>query len=213
MGVSQLMSVPYALYAKTAGNASGGSDTSNTNEIQSLTKTGSSIQLSHGGGTVIDEVIDADADSTNELQTLSINNHDIHISQGNTITIPDNVIDADADSTNEIQSISKTGSQIELSHMGGSITDEVDDADADATNELQLLSISSDTLYLSKGNFVVSANINNRTSFAFRSLYNDRKHYSPPQVVIHYTLGNRLDGTNLWTTTGKYANWETTLLQ
>tara|TARA_R110001592_G_scaffold355013_1_gene655178 strand:+ start:1166 stop:2626 length:1461 start_codon:yes stop_codon:yes gene_type:complete len=58
MGTAQLMSVPYALHAKTAENV--------TNDM----------------------VNDADADSTNELQTLSIAGDTLTISNGNNVILP-----------------------------------------------------------------------------------------------------------------------------
>jgi len=56
-GTSQLLSVPYALYAETAGSVA------------------------------IDLVDDADADPTNELQTLQLVGQDLTISNGNTVTL------------------------------------------------------------------------------------------------------------------------------
>lgn len=58
MGTSQLMSVPYALYSKTAENVAN------------------------------DMVNDADADSTNELQTLSLIGDTLAISNGNNVILP-----------------------------------------------------------------------------------------------------------------------------
>lgn len=64
MGTSQLMSVPYALYAKKAGNAFSGDYNDLTNKPT------------------------IDGSTTNELQTLSIAGSDLTISNGNTVTIP-----------------------------------------------------------------------------------------------------------------------------
>ena len=49
MGTSQLLSVPYALYSKKAGYDG---DSSSTNELQTLTKSGLNAMLSNGGGTI-----------------------------------------------------------------------------------------------------------------------------------------------------------------
>jgi hypothetical protein len=114
MGVSQLLSVPYALYAEKSGGGNDG-DTSSTNEIQTLSRTGNTVYLSKAGGNFIDQVNYDDADSLNELQNLSISDHELTISKGNTITLPDNINDADADSTNELQSISISHDTIFLS--------------------------------------------------------------------------------------------------
>lgn len=82
-GTSQLLSVPYAMYAKTAENV--------TNDL----------------------VDDADADPTNEMNTsVVLNGLDLEVTDGNgTIvtdlsSLQDGVNDADADPTNEIQNIS-----------------------------------------------------------------------------------------------------------
>ncbi len=57
-GTTQLLSVPYALYAETAGS------------------------------TAIDLVNDADADPTNEIQSLSLSGQSLSISGGNSVTLP-----------------------------------------------------------------------------------------------------------------------------
>lgn len=59
-GTSQLMSVPYALHAKTAENVTNDAvddaDSDPVNEIQTLSKVGSTVTLSNGGGTFEDNV-------------------------------------------------------------------------------------------------------------------------------------------------------------
>jgi hypothetical protein len=50
MGTSQLLSVPYALYAKNVQNYND-TDASPTNEIQTLSISGTNLSLSPGGGT------------------------------------------------------------------------------------------------------------------------------------------------------------------
>jgi hypothetical protein len=79
--VSQLVAVPYALYAENVKNA----DKDSTNEIQTLTRVDNKIILSKGGEVSVD---DADASLTNELQTLSLNGDTLTLSQGNAIKLP-----------------------------------------------------------------------------------------------------------------------------
>ena len=60
-GTSQLMSVPYALHANTADSIVGGIsftevDGSVTNELQTISRTGTTVALSNGGGTFQDSV-------------------------------------------------------------------------------------------------------------------------------------------------------------
>ncbi|HLP54632.1 MAG TPA: tail fiber domain-containing protein [Fluviicola sp.] len=139
MGTSQLLSVPYALYAKTAEFVEN------------------------------DEVNDADADPANEIQVLSFSNDTVYLSNGGSIYLGDyaidNVDDADANPTNELQIISFTNDTLYLSN-GGSVylgdyaIDNVDDADANPTNELQNLSLVGNDLSISSGNSVNLAGVN-----------------------------------------------------
>ncbi len=80
MGTSQLVSVPYAMHAETAGNVSF-SDTSATNELQTLSLSGLDLTISNGNTvTLQDNVDDADADPTNELNTaFSLVGSDVQI--------------------------------------------------------------------------------------------------------------------------------------
>ncbi|MEL7249602.1 MAG: tail fiber domain-containing protein [Bacteroidota bacterium] len=129
-------------------------DTDATNEIQTLSKSGTTVTLSDGGGSFTDEVDDADADNTNELQTISKSGNTVTLSDGGG-SFTDEVDDADSDDTNELQTILKSGNTVTLSNSGGSFTDEVDDADADDTNELQTIdefSFSGSTLSISLEN-------------------------------------------------------------
>ncbi|MCH8318195.1 MAG: hypothetical protein IIA88_06825, partial [Bacteroidetes bacterium] len=124
MGTSQLLSVPYALYAQSAGGSID-YDTDSTNELQTLSVNGNNLTISKGNMvTLTDNVNDADADSTNELQALSISNDTIYLSNGGFVILPGGSVDADADSTNELQNITKTGNTITLSKGGGSVTDD-----------------------------------------------------------------------------------------
>ena len=107
MGESQLLSVPYALYAKESGSGGGGTDqtlsinehdltisgsSGNTvplpDDLQTISKTGNTVSLTQGGGSFTDDVNDADADASNEFQTLSISGNDLTITpNGNTVTL------------------------------------------------------------------------------------------------------------------------------
>ncbi len=166
MGTSQLLSVPFALYAKDVQN-NDDADADATNEIQSLSVTGNNLSLSKGGGTVTfpgdnwgTQVAKTNVSLTGQgtdLSPLGVVNSEIKPSWGNVQSIPagftdgvDNVDDADNSTTNEIQVLSKTGDTVTLSKGGGSFTDAVDDNDADPINEIQELSIIGSNLSLSK---------------------------------------------------------------
>ena len=149
MGITQLLSVPYALHAKTAENVDD-ADADASNEIQTLSKSGSTVTLSKNGGSI--SINDNDADSINEIQTLKLNGNKLEISKGNSITLS-GVVDLDADPTNELQVISVSNDTVYLTKGGYAILPT--DSDGDSANELQLLSVKSDTLFLSKGNYIV----------------------------------------------------------
>lgn len=95
IGDSELLSVPYAMYAANGGGGAD-DDPDPTNELQTLSQNGSEITLSNNGGTV--SINDADADPTNELQNWSnLPGIPADIADG------DQVDDADADPANEIE--------------------------------------------------------------------------------------------------------------
>ena len=141
------------------GNTISANDISATNEIQSLSLSGSTVSLSNGGGSITIP----DASATNEIQSLSLSGTNLTLSNGGgSVTLPTgttyiegsgidivgNTISAnDISSTNEIQSLSLSGSTVSLSNGGGSITI----PDASATNEIQSLSLSGTNLTLSNG--------------------------------------------------------------
>lgn len=188
LGTSQLISVPYALYAETVGDKDD-ADADPQNEIQVISQNGPLISLSQNGGSV--NINDADSNPTNEIQVLSQNGNLVGLSNGGgSITVDD----ADSDPVNELQSVTQQGDTIILSNGGGSFTisDDDDDpfnelqtvaqngasvtlsqgggnfstndADADPTNEIQSLTQSGNTLNLSNGGGAVTINVNDADS-------------------------------------------------
>lgn len=99
-GTSQLLSVPYALHAATAGNIptnvssftndsgylTAEVDGSVTNEIQTLSLSGSSLSISGGNSVTLPAEVDGSV--TNEIQTLSLSGSSLSISGGNSVTLP-----------------------------------------------------------------------------------------------------------------------------
>ena len=188
MGITQLMAVPYAMYAFNAGGGASGDDWGNqtvnsdntisgngtassplsvntsavNTDNQSLSIDGNQLSISNGNTISIPTGgTDADADPTNELQSLSVDGSELTISAGNTVTLPS---DADADATNELQSLSINGAELSISN-GNTITIPTGgtDADADPTNELQDLSNSK-----SGDNVTVNITDGNSTTFNVR---------------------------------------------
>lgn len=80
-GTSQLLSVPYALYAENSGNGFSG-------DYNDLTNAPTNVSSFTNDAGYITSPNDADANPTNEIQTLSVNGQDLTISSGNTITLP-----------------------------------------------------------------------------------------------------------------------------
>jgi hypothetical protein len=140
MSTSQLVSVPYALHAKSADNV--------TDAIQVLSKNGNVVSLNPNGGSFVDEVNDADSDPNNEIQTLSKTGNQIFLSL-NGGSVIDEVDDADNDPTNELQILSFSNDTLYISN-GNNVFLGLSTLNTDSQN----LSFSNDTLYIDNGNFV-----------------------------------------------------------
>ena len=144
-GTTQLLSVPYALYAKNAGNGFSGdfNDLINIPDLSQYLTT------------------EIDSSTTNELQVLSISNDTIFLSDGGFVKLPAGTSFSGSfnDLTDIPTGLSDGDDDTQLTETevdayvanNGYLTEE---ADGDATNELQVLSISNDTIFLSDGGFV-----------------------------------------------------------
>lgn len=141
-GVSELLSVPYALHAKTAENITGGI-------IETDPIFGSSVASAITGTDVTNwnNKLDTEVDGsiTNEIQILNLSNDTIYLTNGGFVKLP-------AGFNGQYSSL--TGAPTNVSSFtndAGYLNTEVDGS---VTNEIQALSISNDTLYLSNGGFV-----------------------------------------------------------
>lgn len=161
LGASQILSVPYALYAEVAGSVDGDNDGDPGNELQTLSLSGTQLSLSNGGGSV-----------TLPTGTTYTAGTGISIS-GNIIT---NTGDADSSPTNELQTLGLAGTLLSLSNGGGSVTlptgttytagpgigisgnviSNTGDNDDSPTNEIQQMSISGNQLSLNNGGNTVT---------------------------------------------------------
>ena len=118
MGASQILAVPYALHALDVTNKDD-ADADPSNEIQSLTKSGNTISLSGGGGSVTDEINDADSDPLNEIQDLVLNDDILRIT-GNVNATPISLSAYQGTNTDEqILSTNIVGNVVELTIGGG----------------------------------------------------------------------------------------------
>ena len=88
-GVSQLLSVPYALFSKKAGTIQGLDDISSIADFfkgnGKININGNRINIE---GTETELPINNDNDSTNELQSLQIIGNELTITSGNTVNLP-----------------------------------------------------------------------------------------------------------------------------
>ncbi|MDG1333473.1 MAG: hypothetical protein P8P74_14145 [Crocinitomicaceae bacterium] len=136
LGTQQLMSVPYALYAKSAENAFSGdyNDLTNQPVLPTLTS-----ELTNDSG-FITSPDDADADPTNELQDITLSGSTLTITGGSSVDLStvnppltEAQVDAyvanngylttevDGSNTNELQTLSISGNSITLSNGGGTV--------------------------------------------------------------------------------------------
>ena len=86
LSIAPLSSVPYALYAQNVANKDD-ADADPANELQTISKSGSTVTLSNGGGSFTDAVDDADADPANEIQDITLSGTELTISNGSTIDL------------------------------------------------------------------------------------------------------------------------------
>jgi hypothetical protein len=85
MGTTQLLSVPYALFAKNVENNED-ADADPTNELQAISISNDTIYLSNGG--FVKLPVDLDISSANELQNLILTGDTLKISNGNKVVFP-----------------------------------------------------------------------------------------------------------------------------
>lgn len=108
LGTSQLLSVPYALYAESSGNSgttySAGNGISISGNIIANSAPDQTVTLTGAGSTTVNGTY-----------------------PNFTVTSIDNVNDADSNPTNELQTLSQTGTNVTLSNGGGTIS--VNDGD------------------------------------------------------------------------------------
>ena len=161
MGTTQLLSVPYALNAKTSEDAFSG----NYSDLNGVPVNVSSFSNDAG---YITSPNDADADPANEMQTLSVAGNNLTIVGGNTVAIPQTTYTAGTGINVTGTTITNTAPNQIVSITGGgattvtgtypsftvSSTDNVNDADANPSNEIQTLSVSGADLTISGGNTV-----------------------------------------------------------
>jgi uncharacterized protein (TIGR02145 family) len=99
-GTSQLLSVPYAMYANVADTVLNAPDTSSINEIQVLSISNDTIYLSGGGFVKLPSGFDGDYSSLTNKPTIPTNTSDLTNDSGFITS------EVDSSTTNEIQELS-----------------------------------------------------------------------------------------------------------
>ncbi len=165
MGISQLLSVPYAMHAATVEDKDD-ADADPNNELQVIAfdQITNTLTLSDGGQVDLSSL--AGGSGGTDDQTLLLNGTSLTIEDGNSVdlsVVQDGVTDADANPTNEIQNLSFNPNTNQLTISDGNtitIPSGGTDADADPTNELQSISKFGNTVTLSNngGTFIDEVN-------------------------------------------------------
>ncbi len=131
LGISQLLSVPYALFAKRTGEIN--KDNDPENELQNLTYSNGNLTISKGNSVFID-INDGDSDATNEIITrVSLQGSVLEIEEGNELKT------IDLANLAAIQSLSfDRENKILYLENGGSVNLSLlyNDSDSVSTNEL-----------------------------------------------------------------------------
>lgn len=119
-----------------------GADPDPTNELQNVIQSGTTVTLSHGGGTF--SVADNDNDASNEIQSLGSTSsgtfRTINISGGGTSTFFD-IADNDNDPANEYNTgIALTGNTLEVTDGGGTQSIDLSPLNNSGTDDQDLTS-------------------------------------------------------------------------
>jgi hypothetical protein len=184
MGVNQIISVPYALYANGAGFAAeaghaltadsaavaghadvadiaGYADEAGTAAVADVALKADTAIVSQTALIALSTQGDNDGDPSNELQELVYQNDSLYIKDANGNFVGAGIFltsdDNDADPSNELQQLVFQNDTLFLRNPDGSMSGggvEISQIDADSTNELQELDYTDGILSISGGNAI-----------------------------------------------------------
>jgi hypothetical protein len=167
LSTSQLVSVPYALHAKTV-EQNDDADADPANEFNTgASLSGQTLQITDNGGTLSVDLssleCDADCDPTNEIQTITKVGGIITLSGGGG-AVTDDVNDADANPTNElITNVTLSGTTLNIFDAAGAHSvslASITGADGSATNELNMsANLTGNTLNIIDAGGTISVNL------------------------------------------------------
>lgn len=222
MGTTQMLAVPFALYAKTAGNSNGSDPNitynpntqklyANSKEVADLSGIGAqavqNINLNGNTLTYTQNGLDHTIDFTKYLdntdnQTLSLNGRTLSISNGNSVNLPDTVVQS-LSLNNRILSISKGNSvtlpdQIQdLTWANDTVLQITNNPNASRINLRKFLNnqlvTGTNKLTISNGNTVV---VNTDTVKQDLALLNDTLYITRNQTPTKICLKKYLDNTD-----------------
>lgn len=118
MGASQILAVPYAMYALNVENTDD-ADANPNNELQTISKSGNLVTLSNSGGSFIDEINDADADPTNEIQDLILSDNVLRITNNANATAVNLAAYQGVNTDEQTLSTNIIGNTVQLTIEGG----------------------------------------------------------------------------------------------
>lgn len=144
-GVSQLLSVPYALHAKTAEAITGNITYTETDPVFSVwdKSTGISISESQISDLKTYLTTEEDGDVVNELQTLSISNDTIYLSNGGFAKLPSGFSGSfnDLSNTPDLSIYSTTDTTLNETEVDAFVANNgyiLTEEDGDITNEIEM---------------------------------------------------------------------------
>lgn len=146
VGVSELVSVPYAMHAETVTH-NDDADADPANEIQDLKVVGNYLRVTNNPNPTQIDLTQFDTDA--QQISYDADNFVLSLENGGSVNLQTLMDDADANPANELQTVTQVGSVVTLSQGGGTFS--VEDADANPANELQTLSQVGNTVSLSQG--------------------------------------------------------------
>ncbi|PKP22627.1 MAG: hypothetical protein CVU05_03075 [Bacteroidetes bacterium HGW-Bacteroidetes-21] len=200
MGTVELLSVPFALYAKTAGNAFSG----DYNDLTNKPTLGGDATGTLNANTVVKiQGMDVSSNIPANGQILKWNN------STSTWEPADDELGAAGTTDGVVNGASVTGTSSKtltlirsngLGDITAVFTDMVDDADADPTNEIQNLSLSGNNLSISGGNMVTLPSTNYTSGTGISVSGSTISNTAPDQTVT-------LTGTGATTVSGTYPSF------
>lgn len=143
-GTSELLSVPYALHAKTAESITGGITETDPVFLGSPANSITSASITSWNNKLDTEI---DGSVTNEIQALRISSDTIYLSNGGYIKLP-------AGFDGNYNSLTNKPTNVSTFMNDAGYLTSFNEVDGSVTNEIQTLRISNDTIYLSNGGFV-----------------------------------------------------------